>query len=87
MDGFELQYYVGGVNKSANVEIEKQDYLNYILSQYIAYIVNAPQSYPKKPLLIKEEKPVDLTPEQQKEQWMKWLRYIGAKEVQNGNNN
>lgn len=36
--------------------MEKFDTLNYVLGKYIAYAFHEPKKYPKKPLLVKQER-------------------------------
>lgn len=89
MDGNDLNAFVCGNKDRVQQDMKMHDNLNHILGNYMAFAVNDPKSYPKKPLLHKSLENIqtkELTIEQQQEQWLKWLRVMGAKEVENGNN-
>ena len=45
----EFEVYVKAFEKQRKREIERTDYLNYILGRYITFSVNDPKNYPKEP--------------------------------------
>lgn len=56
---------------------EEWDSMNYMLGQYIAYAVNSPKKYPRKPFLQKE-KHVVMTDEQMEANILKLVKATGG---------
>lgn len=46
--------YIKIYMKKEEERVKEWDYLNYLLGKYIAYAVNDPKKYPRKPFLQKE---------------------------------
>ena len=47
---------IEGYGKRLDAEAKQTDQLNHILGEYIAYAVNSPKKYPKKPKLQEDNK-------------------------------
>jgi hypothetical protein len=50
----EFEKHLDAYNLIRQDRIEEQDYLNFLLGQYICSAFNNPKKYPKKPLLHKK---------------------------------
>lgn len=65
-------------------EVKIKDWLNFLLGQYIAFAINDPKKYPKKPFLAKEEKQKGvMTPEEMEKIAMRNTIILGGK-INNG---
>lgn len=63
----DFQDCISGYNDRVKRVHEETDMLNHILGRYVAYAVNNPKKYPKKPLLLASEdktKEIALTDDQ-----------------------
>jgi hypothetical protein len=64
MQPIKFEKYIEAYIERKEREAQEIDVANYNLGKYIAYAVNDPKKYPKKPFLYKEEVKGQMTPEE-----------------------
>ncbi|MCL2860388.1 MAG: hypothetical protein FWF46_07565 [Oscillospiraceae bacterium] len=63
--------------RKVNDDQKREDMLNYILGQYIAYGVNSPKNYPYQPFLTEEKISVkEMTDEEMEEKAMRIMNIL-----------
>lgn len=67
----QFQKYINVYKLKQEQSLQEQDYLNYLLGQYIAYSFNNPKKYPKKPFLQKTQLK-EMTDDEMERVAMRW---------------
>lgn len=65
----QYQKYLNAYHKKSKENLQKKDYLNHLLGQYISYAFNSPSHYPEKPFLTEErEELIEMEAEEMEKQ-------------------